>query len=599
MKKLLPFALLAITTLNTQADPQLTSWFTDLSSKYARSYLTDADATAGTTYATWSNVSGNLSQALPVYAGIQQISYSTNWIYIKTSNLAGYTMGPWYDNAARTVRFINAPKNQNITWRLPRTATLASPPATKTVTSGPEAAVGFLVDGVAMFDCTDGFSWTGSAEAGGNTGQWHRDAYVNEGITLDYGNTHQQNTGMYHNHANPLALRYLMGDHVAINPTTKRYSEISGTPTMHSPLLGWMRDGLPIYGPYGYSNSLDANSGIRRMVSGFVKRDGLTTGVDNLTVTGRTALPAWALRNNGNVAATGPTVSTNYPLGRYIQDNAYLGDFIKTGATKYVQGTDFDLNEYNVRYCVTPEFPNGTYAYFMTIDSSGNPAFPYHITRYFFGTPTATTIITINESVTEQFKGGPDMKEVAEIADVNQANGNVTLAWSSVEGGTYEVLASNDLSAWTTLSNNKAAASGTTQTSYVETAAAASHTKRFYKVGRTALATYDSGTVVTPTSEGISTVSPASGNRSTSATLTITLNSAHTTAPPPNTVQPTSVTLVRGATVLTASSSSRNTTTGVVSASFAIPNGAATGTYTVNATFGPNTWSRTNGYTVN
>ena len=597
MKNSLPAVFLALATLGAHADPQLTSWFTDLSSKYARAYLTDADATAGTTYTTWSNPSGSLSQALPVYAGVQQISYSTSWIYIKTSNLGGYTMGPWYDNAARTTRFVNAPKNQNIIWRLPRTSTLAAPPATKTPTSGAEAAVGFLVDGVAMFDCTDGFSWTGSAEAGGNTGQWHRDAYVNEGITLDYGNTHQQNTGMYHNHANPLALRYLLGDNITFNPTTKRYSETPGTPANHSPLLGWMRDGLPIYGPYGYSSALNANSGIRRMVSGFVKRDGTTTGVDNLTSTGRTALPAWTLRNNGNTAATGPSVSTTYPLGRYIQDNAYLGDLVKTGVTKYAQGTDFDLNEYNVRYCVTPEFPGGTYAYFMTINSSGAPVFPYHCNRYFFGTPTATTLTTISETVTDQFLGGPNIKETATVSEVNKASGNVTLTWSSVEGGTYQVMASDDLSAWASLTNNQAAASGTVETSYVENAATSSHTKRFYKVGRTALATYDGGTVVTPTSEGISTVSPASGNKNTTVTLTIILNSGYTTAPPPNTVQPTSVTLVKGATILTATSYSRNTTTGIVTAT--VPLGATTGTYTVNATFGPNTWSLTNGFTVN
>ncbi|MES2660555.1 MAG: YHYH protein [Verrucomicrobiota bacterium] len=593
--------LLALATSAAHADPQLTTWFTELSSKYARVYLTDADATSGTTYTTWSNPSGSISQALPVYAGIQQISYSTSWIYIKTSNLGTYTMGPWYDNAARTARFVNAPKNQNITWRFPRTATLAAPPATKSATSGMEAAVGYLVDGVSIFDPTDGFSWTGSAEAGGNTGQWHRDAYVNEGITLDYGNTHQQNTGMYHNHANPLALRYQMGDHISYNPATKRYSEMAGTPASHSPLLGWMRDGLPLYGPYGYSNALNAGSGIRRMVSGFVKRDGITTGVDNIVSTGRTALPTWALRNNGNIAATGPAVSTTYPLGRYIQDSAYLGDLFKSGATKYAQGTDFDLNEYNVRYCVTPEFPGGTYAYFMAIDATGTPTFPYNCNRYFFGTPTATTVTTIAETVTDHFLGGPNIVESAEVTEVNQASGDVTLTWSSVEGGTYQVMAaSEDLAAWSPLTSTQAAASGAAETSYVEAGAATAHDKRFYKVGRTALATYDGGTVTNPTSEGISTVSPASGNKNTTVTLTITLNSGYTMAPPPNTVQPTSVTLTRaGATTITATAYSRNTTTGIVTATVPIPSGATSGAYTVNATFGPNTWSLTNGFTVN
>ena len=590
---------LILTATAAHADPQLTSWATGLSSKYARVYLTDADATAGTTYTTWSNPSGNLTQVLPVYAGIQQISWSASWIYIKTNDLATYTMGPWYDNAARSARFVNAPKNQNIIWRLPRTSTLAAPPAVKTVTSGAEAAVGFLIDGVSMFDCTDGFSWTGNAEVGGNTGQWHRDAYVNEGITLDYGNTHQQNTGMYHNHANPLALRYQMGDNISYNSTTKRYSEIGGTPSKHSPLLGWMRDGFPIYGPYGFSSALNASSGIRRMVSGFVKRDGTTTGVDNLTVTGRTTLPAWALRNNGNIAATGPSVSTTYPLARYIEDNAYLGDLVKSGVTKYAQGTDFDLNEYNVRYCVTPEFPGGTYAYFMPLDASGAPAFPYHCNRYFFGTPTATTLTSIAETVTDYFLGGPNIQESAKISNVDSTSGDVTLVWSSVEGGTYQVEASDNLSDWSVISTNQAAASGMVQTALTESGVSTSHPKRFYQVGRTALANYDGGTVAAA-SEGISTVTPSSGTHGATVSLTVTLNSAYTQTPPPNNVAPTSAALTRaGATTINATSYTRNSTTGVVTLGIPLPAGATPGAYTVNVTFGPNTWSLTNGFTVN
>ena len=49
-----------------------------------------------------------------------------------------------------------------------------------------------------------------------------------------------------------------------------------------------------------------------------------------------------------------------------------------------------DLDEHNGRFCVTPEYPNGTYAYFATINPTKNessgafakfraPAFPYLI----------------------------------------------------------------------------------------------------------------------------------------------------------------------------------------------------------------------------
>ena len=37
------------------------------------------------------------------------------------------------------------------------------------------------------------------------------------------------------------------------------------------------------------------------------------------------------------------------------------------------------FNQYNGRYCKTPEYPEGTYAYFVSIDASeaGLPVFPY------------------------------------------------------------------------------------------------------------------------------------------------------------------------------------------------------------------------------
>jgi len=587
--------------ITAHADPQLSSWITEYSTKYARITKTDAERVAGTTYTTWTN--GQQVQALPAYVGVQSITYSTNWIYFNTTNLGPYVMGPWYNNAARTQAFVNMPKRQDINYRIPRTSTLAAPPATKTVTQGMEDAIGYFVDGVAMFDPTDGYTYANGAEASPGTGQWHRDAYVNEGITFDPGNTHQQNTGKYHNHANPLALRYLLGDHVVLNEATKTYSESTEVPVKHSPILAWLRDGLPLYGPYGYSDPLDPDSGIRRMVAGFVKRDGTTTGVDNIATAGRT-LPAWSTRNNGNVSATGPAVSTTYPLGRYVEDSAYLGDLFKAGATKYQQGVDFDLNEYNVRWCVTPEFPAGTYAYFLNVSSTGIPQYPYNTNRWFFGNATGGTA-TAAETVTSYFSGGPNHVETATMDSTNTVTGDVSFIWSSVEGGTYQVeAASDDLGTWEVLSTNTQATANDVHTTHVEGDAMDNHPAgRFYRVIRTALASYDGGgTVVTPPAgnEGISSVTPTAAARGSAPTLTVTLNNAYTPAPPPANIQPTAATLTRaGAATINATSYSRNTTTGIVTLVFNIPAGATTGTYTVNTTFGPNTWSLTNGFTVN
>src|SRR5262249_22113218 len=154
---------------------------------------------------------------------------------------------------------------------------------------------------------------------------------------------------------------------------TKTYSESTNAPTKHSPIVGWAKDGFPIYGPYGYSTATNLASGVRRMVSGFVLRNG-QNGTTNLSVTGRTTLPAWAARGANNRSTTlsaseyGPAVSTSFPMGRYTEDNDYLGDLGQ------VQGVGFDLDEYNGRFCFTPEFPGGTYAYFVSISSNGSPA---------------------------------------------------------------------------------------------------------------------------------------------------------------------------------------------------------------------------------
>ncbi|OYW73184.1 MAG: hypothetical protein B7Z37_22530 [Verrucomicrobia bacterium 12-59-8] len=523
MKTFFAFFLLMATAY---ADPQLSSWYTADSSKYARIVETDAALLAGNSETTWTRTSGpnTLAQTLPVYAGPQQIDYSTSWVYLKTPDLATYLMGPWYDNAAKSALFVNIPKNQNIIARFPRSSTI---PSTKTVTQGltvggvMQDAVGLYADGVAIFDPMDGFSYANGTETSPGTGQWHRDAYVNESITFDKSYAHQQNLGKYHNHANPYGLRYLLGDNVTYDSTTKSYAEgDTTTPARHSPIVGWMFDGLPLYGPYGYSSAMDATSGVRRMIGGYVVRNGATTGVDNITTAGRT-VPAWSLRNGGTSVA-GPAVSTTYPLGRYIEDNAYLGDLQKSSGVYYQMGTDFDLNEYNVRYCVTPEFPNGTWAYFLNVTSAGSPQFPYMCNRWYYGSPTGGAITSVTETVTNYFKGGENLSETASMGAVNTSTGDVTLSWTSVEGGSYLIQASTDLTTWSTLATAQPAAANATNTSVTESNAT-SDGRRFYKIQRSALATYDGGggiTYAAPTA----TTSTASAVGSSSAALNGTVN---------------------------------------------------------------------------
>jgi hypothetical protein len=271
---------------------------------------------------------------------------------------------------------------------------------------------------------------------------------------------------------------------VDFNPVTKLYSESTNAPTKHSPILGWLRDGLPIYGPYGYSNPTNSASGIRRMESGFTLRDG-TKGTDNLTTAGRGTLPAWTLRNNGNTSQSGPAVSTTYFLGRYLQDYSYLGDLTNSATgQKYQLGVDFDLNEYNVRWCVTPEFPGGTYAYFVCINSNGTPIAPWNIGQYFFGNPTGNKVSSISETVATNFVGGASMP--LKLSTPVASGGNIALVWSATEGGTYRIESTTNFTTWTTNASNLTASGNTG--SYTNSGATGN---RFFKVSRTGLANYD------------------------------------------------------------------------------------------------------------
>ena len=69
---------------------------------------------------------------------------------------------------------------------------------------------------------------------------------------------------------------------------------------------------------------------------------------------------------------------------RTVQSGYILGDLVQDYIHDSSVGT---LDEFNGKFAVTPDYPNGTYAYFMTEDSSGNPVYPYVIGRKFYGTP--------------------------------------------------------------------------------------------------------------------------------------------------------------------------------------------------------------------
>lgn len=562
-------AAASLTSLALMADPLIDSWITHHAGRYARVYLNDAALQSGASVTTWSN--GTQTQSLPAYAGVQELASDTDWVYLRTTGLALHPMGPWLNGA-----FPNLPTNRKTLYRIPRVPAIST---TKTLTG--LGVIGCFVDGVAMFDSRDGFVWTGTGESGMGTGYWNREAYVNEGATFDPGYAHQENSGTHHYHANPIALRYLLGDHVDFDETTRKYRESSTPVTRHSPILGWVRDGFPVYGPYGFSEATHPGSPIRRMTSGFQLRNG-QRGTDNLATTGRSTIPAWAQRTYGVGAnQSGPAVSTQYPLGRYMEDNAFLGDLTDPATgKKFVQGVDFDLDEDNGRWCVTPEFPEGTYAYFVAIAADGTPVYPYNIGRTYHGTPTGSTVTEITAGATTHFAGGTNAPVVVQTS--MEAAGEVTLVWNALEGGTYTVERSTDLATWNSAQADIAAVKdqGTLRTATPGDAG-------FFRVRTTALAAFDPATGTAtdggggggggmpPGGPALTSVAPNTGARGTTVSLTMILGGVA----PPATLAPTSALLG----TIAGTQLQRNGTT--VTALFTIPANAPSGPQTVSVTF--------------
>ena len=164
--------------------------------------------------------------------------------------------------------------------------------------------------------------------------EWRKDRYYKNLANLD-----SENGYFFKNFVNSRGHGYAY----YASPSTLRANDNGST---HSPILGFAYDGNPIYGPFGYADAVDPQSSVVRMTTSYFRNTS---------------------RNFG------PPVVT-YPIGTFIDDYTYIDG---SGS----------LDQNNGRYCVTPEFPNGTYAYFMTVDASNSPEFPYILGLNYYSLP--------------------------------------------------------------------------------------------------------------------------------------------------------------------------------------------------------------------
>jgi hypothetical protein len=361
MKNLiLLFALVAIGNANSQLNPVITAW------------LQNTSGILGSHY-----VSGNSTLIQDnVQANVQVVQYSTNWAYVTTNGIPAYPTGPFLDGNPSLAT------DQNAIFKIPLNPTQNT--GALTATTG--GNIGVFINGVALFDYRDGVAWntTTNSLCGGLPGMspcpggpgasqsWNRDAVPAEKPGFDCSKGHPA-MGNYHHHQNPSAYKL---DLTVISTVCNLYDSdglYAIDPAIHSPLIGFAYDGFPIYGAYGYKNA-DGTGGITRIKSGFQYRN----------ITARTV---WA---DGTDVPDGPSVSTTYPLGYFREDYEFVSH----------AGQEDYLDEHNGRFCVTPEYPNGIYCYFATVDANWNSAYPYAVGPYFYGNKTASKVTTIGETVT-------------------------------------------------------------------------------------------------------------------------------------------------------------------------------------------------------
>lgn len=305
----------------------------------------------------------------------QEVSYSTTHIFVRTTGIPAYPTGPFLDGNPSQAT------DQSVLFKFP----LSPQPNTGTPTVTSPGNIGVFVNGVALFDYRDGVAWNPSTGAlcggpgnspcpGGPTASmaWNRDAIPAEMAGFDCSKGHPA-MGNYHHHQNPSAFKL---DLNVISTICNLY-DADGLYTIdsnaHSPLIGFAYDGYPIYGAYGYTNT-NGTGGVARMKSSYEAA--------NYTV--RTNYP------DGTDVDDGPAVNATYPIGYFREDYQYVD---------HSSQEDY-LDEHNGRFCITPEYPAGTYAYFCTVDENWNSAYPYAVGPTFYGIYANRAVTSVDQTVT-------------------------------------------------------------------------------------------------------------------------------------------------------------------------------------------------------
>ena len=198
-------------------------------------------------------------------------------------------------------------------------------PLAPALTSGQTSAtghIGYAMNGVKFDPATAGTcksSATGTGNGSGCVMAAGQDPWKIEAIGgafvfgVDANNAHVQPNGQYHYHGLPEGILTKLNKGKAMT------------------LIGFAKDGFPIYARYGYNIANDSTSGVRLMLPSYAKKSTPDAGRPSTSI---------------------------FPMGTFTQDFEY-------------RANAGDLDDCNGRYGVTPEFPKGIYHYYIT------ESFPY------------------------------------------------------------------------------------------------------------------------------------------------------------------------------------------------------------------------------
>jgi len=347
MKNFFLLLLSLVAFSKSYAQPAISSWLINTTQVTGKHYL-----------------AGNPTPIIDTtLANISMVQFSSNWVYATTQGIPAYITGPFTANPNSVITPtstiyqipLNPVKNNGV------------------LTNTGAGNIGVFKNGVGLFSYGDGFAYNPATntDAPAPNGVWRRDAVKAEINGFDCSKAHPAAQGNYHHHQNPSAFNL---DLVVLSSICNLYTSDGLyviNPNEHSPLLGFAYDGFPIYGAYGYADTM-GGGGIVRMKSSYSLRN-------------------ISLRTNysdGTDVVDGPPVSTTFPLGWYREDYEYIAHPLDMSY----------LDEHNGRFCVTPEYPNGTYCYFTTVDENHNSYYPYSVGPTYYGVKTGGKVTAITEA---------------------------------------------------------------------------------------------------------------------------------------------------------------------------------------------------------